>query len=557
MTETPDGLPLTIKEVDDPPEGVSQEDYFWDSAKEIARKKIEPIFRAVLRKGGAATEVIIESFWRNMVFYTAMAIEKDKGIDAFASITEEEVNKYWNRKFKDSYQETSFLKAEFLAGELLYEWKPSTYPLSSLRRFFGISVEGEDESEDNELADVAAAPIAQAEARPVRKRKGLKPLAPNGQLRWPSDRINKAAIEALMPGAIMPIEQKDEIVAKLEARGLNLRAKMWAAYPFESKGGDLYGAIGFTQNPGEVIWDMMQKNGALAVKAQFALWARAYAETDARPNEYIEISISQFCDDLGLPRKKRAHTRENKQRAVGVLRALTQLELSAEWQSPKGKAHRLRGPLWQRGAEAEEKDTYGDLFGRCRVDDPSGWEPVGFAYAPGYFFSNQEWRKYNRNVALIGQGILKLGSGNNDKYAVMVGGYLVTCSRMNSYRKTAFRVETLIRKSGLFDVYGEAHPGQMRNMLERSLDRLQDVGVIQSWTPASIDESNSYDDLNNPDVLASLAEPQKWSKAWRKQCILIQWPDNLEQRGEMLQTKRLAHVKRRGRGGKTATEKTA
>jgi hypothetical protein len=423
-------------------------------------------------------------------------------------------------------------------------------PLNKLRRFFGISVEGEAEPE--ELDELATDSIAQVKPRRGRKREGLKPLSPGGQLRWPSDRINKAAVEALFPGTMIPIDRIGDKVERLEARGLSLRAQMWAAYIFESKSGDLYGAIGFTQNPGEAIWDILQRNGPLAVKAQFALWARAYAETDARPNEFIVISVTQFCDDVGLPRKKRAHTRENKQRAVGVLRALTHLELLAEWQSPKGKTLRLRGPLWQRGVEAEAKDTYGDLFGQNRVDDPSVWEPVGFAYAPGYFFSNQEWRKYNRSVALIGEGILKLGSGNNDMYAVMVGGYMVTCSRMNSYRRSSFKVETLVRKSGLFDKYGESHPGQMRAILERSLDRLQEVGVIQSWTPANIQESTNSDDLNNPDVLANLAEPHRWSKEWRKQSILVQWPDELEKRGEMLQTRKQAHIKKRGRPRKAA-----
>jgi hypothetical protein len=43
--EAPDGLALVIEEVDDPPEGIIEEDYFWDSAQEIARKKIESLFR--------------------------------------------------------------------------------------------------------------------------------------------------------------------------------------------------------------------------------------------------------------------------------------------------------------------------------------------------------------------------------------------------------------------------------------------------------------------------------------------------------------------------------
>ncbi|MCA1628056.1 MAG: hypothetical protein LC742_08850, partial [Acidobacteria bacterium] len=304
--------------------------------------------------------------------------------------------------------------------------------------------------------------------------------------------------------------------------------KLWAAYPFDAKD-DLHGAIGFSQNPGEAIWSLLQRNGALAVKAQYALWARAYRETDAEPNRFIMLSIPQFCDDVGFRRKKRAHTRDSKQAAIDVLKLLASLELVVLWQTPQGKTRRVHSPLWTRGPIGEEMDSFADLFGANRVGDPATWDPVKFAYAPGYFFGDAEWRNHNRNVALIGEGLLQLGTNTADKWAVMVGGYLAIQARMNGWRALRRKVWRVLAKTGLMDELNKhRQPGRMRDKLERALDRLTAVGVIRDYKFSDEEEDNESDAITEP-------EPTRWAAAWLNQCLVIEWPADFERRENNLQ----------------------
>jgi len=391
----------------------------------------------------------------------------------------------------------------------------------------------------------------QVEAKARKRRTTIAPLSPDGLIRAPSHRISKATIEALMPGAMRPAAEVKQALQALEARGLiGVDKKLWAAYPFDAKD-DLHGAIGFSQNPGEAIWTLLQRNGALAVKAQYALWARAYRETDAMPNHFITLSIPQFCDDVGFKRKKRAHTHETKQAAIDVLQLLTSLELLALWQTPQGKTQRVHSPLWTRGAIAEEMDDYADLFGANRVGDPATWDPVAFAYAPGYFFSDAEWRNYNRNVALIGEGLLQLGTNNADKWAVMVGGYLAIQARMNGWRTLKRKVWRVLAKTGLLDeLKKHRQAGRMRSMFERALDRLVEVGVIQSWQITSEPEDANADDL---DAMAE-PEPAQWAAAWMSECLVIEWPADFERRENKLQAckqKRIAAAQQKRKRGRS------
>jgi hypothetical protein len=382
------------------------------------------------------------------------------------------------------------------------------------------------------------------ESRP-RKFLPMHPIAVNGHLSVASDRINKATVEALMPGAMKRSSVLGEVLNKLKAKGLMVGKKFWAAYPFSARK-DLHGAIGFTENPGEAIWRMLQRNGALAVKAQYALWARAYAETGADPQKFIIMSISQFCDDLGFKKKKGAHERVNKHKAVEVLDLLTSLELSAVYQTPRHKIVHLSGPLWMRGGIREELDDSTNLFGERFVGDPQNrmsWDPIAFIYAPGMFFANPEWRTYNHNVALVGAGLLQLGSGDNDKWAVMVGGYIALLARMNGYRTTRVGVNRILERTGLLaEMMKHRHAGRMREKLERALEKLQLVRVIKSYHFTSDKEDVDFDDLNNLETLDCMSEPVRWAASWLNQCIVIEWPEDFERRAEELREKKRQRI---------------
>ena len=397
-------------------------------------------------------------------------------------------------------------------------------------------------------AHLRKADIEKREADVEKREKALKrgrlgPIAPDGFLRGSSDRISKAIIESLTPRAM---RQKDEIepaLAALEGRGAVSTNTFWAAYPFEnpSKGkGDLYGAIGYTAHPGEAIWAMLQKNGAIAIRMQFVLWARAYTETDAEPGQVIRLSVNQLCDDLGYKRKKGAHKKENKQTAAKVFEMLTGQEIAAIFNDPKGRSVRLRGPIWNRGIMADE---YEDLFGANRAGDPQAWIPSVLSYAPGDWFNNSEWRTYNRNVALTGEGILKLTGENKDKYAVFIAGYIATLARMNNYRASYLKAKTLLEKSGLWAADSKHDPGRMIEKLERALDRLIEVKVIKDWRyRTTSDPSLDFNDLDDPDTLAALADDGA-DPDERNRTIIIEWPDKLTQIGEVNAEKKQKYIK--------------
>jgi hypothetical protein len=378
---------------------------------------------------------------------------------------------------------------------------------------------------------------ARAAVRPRRKRLELAPLAQRGYIKAPADRINKATIEAFAPGAMRELTDEESGFLQISVGG-----SYWRAYTFGRDGGELKGAVGFPRDPGEAIWKLLQNNGALAVKAQYALWARAYAETGADPERFVMMSIPDFCDDLGYSRNKGSHKLTNKRAAMEVLELLTSIELDAIYQ-PAGKAaRRFRGPIWIRGGIAEELDNYGDLWGANRVGDPAAWEPVAFAYAPGMFFRDREWRTYNNRVATIGAGLLRL-STKNDQWAIMVGGYLGMLARMNGYQPSVLRVTTLLSKTGLYEA-DRKHPGRMLDKLETALEKLQAVGVIGSWgypTNGSIEEP----DMDDPEVIANLRNlPDNRAR----QCIRIEWPDALDERAKQLaanKTKRIQTSRKR------------
>jgi hypothetical protein len=230
-----------------------------------------------------------------------------------------------------------------------------------------------------------------------------------------------------------------------------------------------------------------------------------------------------------------------------VLGLLTSLEIMMVWRTPQGQTRRIRSHLWLRGAIAEELDSYADLFGANRVGDPEDWDPVAFAYAPGYFFADPDWRRFNKNVALIGAGLLKLGIDNFDKWAVLVGGYLAIQSRINGYRPLKRKVRLVMEGTGLMEeISKNRQPGRAREKLDRALERLKSVGVIKDFEFTSRPEDVDPDDLNNTKTLDVPPEPTQWAGAWLDGSVLITWPDYLRQRAKELEKRRQKYATAKG-----------
>jgi hypothetical protein len=375
----------------------------------------------------------------------------------------------------------------------------------------------------------------------VKKAPSLPSPAVDGLIKHPSNIITKATIEALPPGAMQPLSEK----TLQDYRVTKAKDVFWRAYPFEggnkNKTGEIRGFIGLAVQPAEAIWDQLQRNGALAVQVQFALWALAYAATDGQPSEFITVDISHFCDQLGYKQKNRAHKRETKQAVMNALEYVTSLHLLAEFILPNGKTRRLKGPLWVRGASAE--DEYGDLFGANRVTGTEQrWEPAFFRYAPGDFFSDPEFRRYNAEIAYIGEGILRLKQ-DTDKYAIFIGGYLATIARMNGYRTSTIKIQTLAEKSGLLWVDGQKNPKRVVDRIYTALDRLKEVGVIQDWTPKALANPGvDYDNLSNPETRKAMIEPPRHSRKEFQETVEIIWPQSFQDRANKLRDKRQRYL---------------
>jgi hypothetical protein len=312
--------------------------------------------------------------------------------------------------------------------------------------------------------------------------------------------------EAFTPGAMKKHTDAKKEVSNLEARGMSGIKDYTSLYVVESNKKDLYGVIGYKLDVSETLWNLIQQYGALTLQTHIALFARAYAETDAKPGEFITLRILDFCDDLQFTRKKGSHDRETKRRILSILECLTQLEMKLMYAPPQGKSQLLTGAIWQRGLAHETADA---RAGRLE------WEPETFSYAPGQYFAFNDWRTYTRNVALIGEGLLKLNA-NNDKWAIHAGGYLALLSRMNKYRKQTLSVKLLLEKSGLLAAYGKFRKTSgMEQKLVRSLETLEKVGVIQGWDWAKLEE----DEVG----LHKLTSEKLFSRK-----IEIQYPDALK-----------------------------
>src|SRR5262249_30233508 len=146
---------------------------------------------------------------------------------------------------------------------------------------------------------------------------------------------------------------------------------------------------------------LLEENNALLIKVHYALWARAYAETDADPDRPFRVSLSQLCDDLGYARLRNgAHRPGCKRQAQRIVELLAALRLDVESHAPTGRRTRLSGPAWRLlpGSDSERS----------------------FELVPGDWFGDPLWRAANRCVGLAGAGLLRLRP-DRDRWAICVG----------------------------------------------------------------------------------------------------------------------------------------
>jgi hypothetical protein len=254
------------------------------------------------------------------------------------------------------------------------------------------------------------------------------------------------------------------------------------------------------------LWEFLQKGGAAMVKAHYALWARYYEQVpDGLSLEYVVVNVSDFCRDLGYAKATNGgYKPEAKRRAMQLLEALTSTQMAATYQTPskkKGlnKQKRLKGTIWARGMEAEERDTYEDLFGQAREGDREQWTPVSFSFAPGPWHEDKDWRRYNRFVGKIGAGLMQLRV-DRDEWAILIGGYLGTLARTGKYRARRLKISTILENTGLGKAIGHRQ-AQYREKFYKALDRLQEEGIIVGYRTDGFDDSDV-----DPDDLAALAE---------------------------------------------------
>lgn len=368
-------------------------------------------------------------------------------------------------------------------------------------------------------------------------RPSLLPLSRDGCICCPSDRIHKATVEALAPGAMQPISS-----ARLEEFGILGSHAFWRGCVFDSNPKKrldvVYGVIGFPTEPDPEVQTLLSHNPGLAVKAQYALWARIYAEVDTVPGAFITQTVSQFCDDLSFARHHSgAHRPERKRQALRVMGLLSALEVRAVYVSPTGHVSYLSGPVWSRRVA---DGAHGPADARQPVAPPAG-DATLFTYAPGPYFTDDAWRRYNRRVAMVGAGLLELRS-DLDRGAILVAGYLATRARMGGYAPVVARVQVLLSKTGLAG--NRSRPGRALDQLEIALDRCVEAGVIAGWEFAGTDSHEP--DMDDSEELAGL-----WLDARDRQTrsVIIQWPPDLAARSITLQ-KRQAAALGRAREGK-------
>jgi len=351
---------------------------------------------------------------------------------------------------------------------------------------------------------------AKAFLRALVRKKGAAPQAkPLGDtLRYASNTVSGAAVRALLNAHNWPSKPIDGF-----------------AHGFTQKLKNLQITVGLLDAPdAESLWQYLCVGGVRMVKAHYALWARWYEES-GNPGEFITININQICSDLGYTKHQNGGYRpQHKQEAVRILEAQFAIEMRATFTPPSknAKPQRLRGPLWSRGLMAEEQDQYGDVFGQAREGGPNLWEPLAFCYAPGQWFTVGEYRHYNKAVGKIGSGLMRLDNGH-DKWAILIGGYLGTLIRVERYQPRTSCAGTILYRTGLAqDKDARRRVSEKQPVFERALDRLAEVGVIESWDWKD-SGAPDVEDMDDPDAIATYYGTLPKSD-WRKRNVQITFP---------------------------------
>jgi hypothetical protein len=296
-------------------------------------------------------------------------------------------------------------------------------------------------------------------------------------LPFDSSRISMQAVQALSRGKEMKAYEEQR--QRYQGQNAKWSPPYWKALAFDTvptkvRGDWLRGMIGFADDPGEAVWETLVERGALAVQAHFVLWARALQQQGPEPNDWITLTTNDFCDDLGFSRLpgERGHHPERRREAHRVFKLLTKIELHALYFNKKQKpARMLNGGIWVAGLYEQRQIA--------EAPEPELWVPAWFRYQPGDWFHDKQWREWNRHVGIISRGFLGLNAGNRDKWAVLVGGYLGSRAPVNDYAPLTVKVETICEATGMAAVYVPNHKtAEMLDKLERSLDRLEAVGVL-------------------------------------------------------------------------------
>jgi hypothetical protein len=288
--------------------------------------------------------------------------------------------------------------------------------------------------------------------------------------------------------------------------------------------------------------ETLEKESALLTKAHYILSERLYEQTSGQGTGLAAITLNQFCDDLGMPRKKGAHSPKNKERARVVFDLLTSARVSALAQVV-GKKDLLRvsDNMWKQGPEVEPQKR-----GR--------WEEIILTFERGTF--DDEWYQQNKKfVGYVHRGFLELKADNKDKYAILLGGYLASFAKMDKYRIKAMRLLPILKKIGLWGVYGANNPGRMREKLERSLEQLIEVGILREFRIVELTEVkkavkemskavNYEEEYEEIDDNEHEAEPDEWVKLWLNKRLIYAHPFDLEDVGKANMEKREKHIKR-------------
>lgn len=295
-------------------------------------------------------------------------------------------------------------------------------------------------------------------------------------MRFPADRLFKEIVTAITLADVMaPYEDQ---YCRYRGRDMLWAKAYWRAHVFSTKptrkrGDWLTGFIGF-QDPDPDAWEVLRKQGTLAVKLLYVLADVALGENRAFQPETTVLNTSAICSEVGfqpLPANK-GHRPENRRAIADMLHAFGRLRIDVQYHAPEIPI--LSGPLWQIEALHHHPAT-----GRSETSVPRE-----FACRPGPGLMHPHWRRRNRYLGFLDRRLLTLDGGNRGKWPIFLAGHLGPLAAMHGFRdrlgKEALKVEELVRRIGMERVYfGRRHDLLAR--LGRALDGTADVGLLEFW----------------------------------------------------------------------------